>query len=188
MSTELDFELVEDSIDGGDEVTIETNEDTTASDSTESQSDSEENTISTKSKKSNFKKIAKLNKALKAENKRLREAQSEAQDDDDEDFDDEDTSTADNFDRTEFRFFTLENPEAKEFSDAIEEIVTVNPNMSFDDALTLVKAKQPRTSSSSNDFGTTSANTKVRKRLNDLTSDEALTLSPAKYLEWSRAK
>ena len=186
MSNELDFELIEDSTDGWDEVIIETNEGTAASDSSESKTDSEENTSSTKSKKSNFKKLSKLNKALKAENKKLRE-QANKDIDDDDDYDDDDDEASE-FDRTEFRFFSIENPEAKDFSTEIEDIVSDNPNMTFEDALTLAKAKRPKTSTSSDNFNTTSANTKVRKRMADLTRDEALKLPNNKYLEWARLK
>ncbi len=181
-----DFELIEDSTDGAsDEVTIETE---WIDDSANAEKvDEVPNTTSTKSKKSNFKKLSKLNKALKAENKKLREQAERNNNDDDDDYDFEEDEAGE-FDRTEFRFFTIENPEAKDFSEDIEAIVTDNPNMSFEDALLFAKAKRPKTSTSSNDFNTTSANTKVRKKLADLSRDEALKLDNTKYLEWARLK
>lgn len=182
---ELEIELVDDSTDEGDD-TDDSNEETLSSDSDESESGDEENTSSTKSKKSNWKKLAKLNKALLAENKRLRAEKSKSDEDEDEDFDDEDEDLG-TFDKTEFRFFTIENPEAKQFAKEIEKIVTNHPNMSFEDALLLVKAKQPKTSVSSTDFGTKSANTKVRKTISQITPEEALKLPPEQYLKWARA-
>ena len=189
MSEELDFELVEDTVDGQAEATIETDESTT--DSANAEEGSEENTdTSTKGKKSNWKKMSKINKGLKAENAELRKklnALNANESDDDWDYDDDDVESFE-FDRTEFRFFTIENPEAKEYKAQMEEVLSDYPNMSFDDALALVKAKTPQESTSSTDFSSKWSNVKVRKRLEDLTEDEALKLDNKKYLEYQRIK
>jgi len=188
MSNELDFVLVDDTTDGLEETTTEATEGTTASEEY-SKTDSEENTTSTKDKKSNWKKMAKTLKALRAENAELRKAQAKkavANDDDDEDYDFDDDEIG--FDKTEFRFFTIENPEAKEYKDQMEATLNKYPDMSFEDALALVKAKIPQESSSSNDFSSKSSNVKVRKKLADLTDEEALKLPNDKFLEHQRLK
>lgn len=189
MSEELDFELVDDSVDGQEEVTVESDEETTSSDD-KSEKGSEDNTTSAKSNKSNFKKISKLNKALLAENKKLKAkmAQKAKAEESQDDFEDLEEDGAEGFDKTEFRFFVLENPEAKEFAQDIEEIMDEYPNMDFKDALALAKAKKPTESKDSDDFTTKSVNTKVRKRLGDLTQEEALKLPTKQYLEYQRLK
>ena len=173
---ELDFELIDESSDQ-DETTIETNEDSTSSDD-ESETGSEENTSSTKSKKSNWKKMS---KAMKAKDKQIADLQAkldgQSSDDDDDDGDYELDEVEGGFDKTEFRFFVIENPEAREYSKELEVAVNKYPDMSFEDALTFVKAKTPQESTSSNDFSSKSSNVKVRKRLADLTEEEALKLS-----------
>jgi len=189
--SELDFELIEDSADQ-DDSTVETNEETTPSVKTKEVV--EENTTSTK--KSNWKKISKINKGLKSENSKLLEKikeleASKVEDTDDdfddvEDFDDEDTD--DDFDKNEFRWFINDNPEAKDFQEQIRSMLDKYPSMSFEDAFDLVKAKTPRESTSSNDFSTKSSNVKVRKKLADLTDEEALQLPNTKYLEYQRLK
>ena len=189
--SELDFELIEDSADQ-DDSTVETNEETTPSVKTKEVV--EENTTSTK--KSNWKKISKINKGLKSENSKLLEKikeleASKVEDTDDdfddvEDFDDEDTD--DDFDKNEFRWFINDNPEAKDFQEQIRSMLDKYPSMSFEDAFDLVKAKTPRESTSSNDFSTKSSNVKVRKKLADLTDEEALQLPNSKYLEYQRLK
>jgi len=184
---ELDFELIDESSDQ-DDSTIETNEETTFSDD-ESKTGSEDNTSSTNGKKSNWKKMSKAMKAKDQEIADLR-AQLEWNSSDKDDDDDWDYEFNDEggFDKTEFRFFTIENPEAKEYSRELEAILNQYSDMSFEDALTLAKAKKPTESTSSNDFSSRSSNVKVRKRLADLTEDEALKLDWKKYLEYNRLK
>ena len=184
MSEELDFELIDDSADQ-DDSTTETNESTTDSEE-DSKASSEDNTASTKGKKSNWKKMSKMLKALKSENEELKKSQktTKVDDTDDEEFDFDDDSVG--FDKTEFRFFTIENPEAKEHQAEMEKTLEKYSDMSFEDALALVKAKIPKESKSSNDFSSKSTNVKVRKKLADLSDDEAVKLSPAKFLEHQR--
>jgi len=184
---ELDFELIDDSADQEDS-TVETNEETTTSED-DSKASSEGNTTSTKSKKSNWKKMS---KAMKQKDQQIADLKAQLassdslDDDDDDDYDfDDDTS---GFDKTEFRFFTIENPEAKEYRNELESTLGKYPDMSFEDALTLVKAKKPKESSSSTSFSSKSSNVKVRKRLADLTEEEALKLDWKKYLEYNRLK
>lgn len=187
MWDDLDFELIDDADDGQDTIEVETKEWTDDSDSDESKQDSEDNTTSAKRNKSNFKKISKLNKALMAENKKLRaEKAKQAKAKQEDDFEDLEYDDVEVFDKTEFRFFLIENPEAKEYSGEIKDIMSANPTLDLDDALALAKAKKPKESTSSNDFNTKSVNTKVRKKLSDLTEEEALQLSPKKFLEYQR--
>ena len=190
MSNELDFELIDDSSDQWEQAEVETNEWSNDSDSQESKQDTEENTASTaKSNKSNWKKINKLNKALIAENAKLK-AEAEKAKSKPTQFDEFDDLEEDDIiiDKNELRFFLIENPEAKEFKNEIENIVNDYPNLSLDDALALAKAKKPKQSTSSDDFNTKSVNTKVRKRLEDLTEEEALKLDSTKYLQYMRLK
>lgn len=186
MSEELDFELIDESADQ-DESTTETSEETTTSEE-DSKSSSEEDTSSTKSKKSNWKKMSKTIKDLRAENEALKKAKvTKTEDVDDEeeyDFDEEEGG----FDKTEFRFFTIENPEAKEHQKQMESLLEKYPNMSFEDALTFVKAQTPQESTSSKDFSSKWSNVKVRKKLADLTEEEALKLPNSKYLEYQKLK
>lgn len=189
MSEELDFELVEDSDDGQDESTNQANEDTTASDD-KSKDSSEGNTTSAKSKKSNWKKMS---KAMKEKDKKIaslesRLAKLESSSNDSDDDYEEEIDLEDNFDKNEFRFFLIENPEAKDYKNELQNQLDKYPDMSFEDALALVKAKTPKPSESSKDFSLKWSNVKVRKRLEDLTEDEALKLSNDKYLEWNRLK
>ena len=186
---ELWFELVDES-----DETVETkennNEEIDTSDDKSKEND-ERNTSSTaKSNKSNWKKINKLNKALIAENSRLKDEAEKAKlkpvtpINEFDDLDDDEPI----FDKTAFRFFIIENPDAKDYRDDIENIMTYNPTLSLEDAFALAKAKKPKQSQSSDDFNTKSVNTKVRKRLEDLTEEEALKLDGTKYLQYMRAK
>lgn len=186
---ELGFELIDENDDSTD-INNNSDEWTNDSDSQESKQNSEDDTTSNaKSNKSNWKKVNKLNKALIAENKRLKALADKAKSKPAEadEFDDlEDDEPA--FDKTEFRFFLIENPEAKEYSAEIEATINDYPNLTLEDALALAKAKKPKESTSSDDFNTKSVNTKVRKRLSDLTDEEALKLDGKKYLEYMRLK
>jgi len=183
--SELDFELIDESADQ-DETIVETNEEESST-STKVKNEDEENTSSTKGKKSNWKKMS---KAMKAKDKEIADLKAKLvnNDSDWEDEEDEFEDDSTGFDKTEFRFFTIENPEAKEYKNQMEATLDEYPNMSFEDALTLVKAKIPTESSSSNDFSSKSSNVKVRKKLADLTDEEALKLPNDKYLEYQRLK
>lgn len=180
---ELDFQLIDENDDSQSANENEV-EETSNSDDKSKKEEATDTSPARKSNKSNFKKINKLNKALIAENKRLKEKLSTTKTSSD-DFDDDDDDDI-SFDRNEFRFFLIENPEAKEYSKEIENTINLYPNLSFEDALALAKAKQPKKSQSSDDFSTKSVNTKVRKRLSELTEEEALKLDNSKYLEWAR--
>ena len=183
--SELDFELIDESADQDDSI-IETNEEDASTSAKAKNEDEDKNTTSTKSKKSNWKK---MQKASKAKDKRIADleaklAKQDSQSDKEEfEFEDED-----GFDKTEFRFFIIENPEAKDYKDELMSTLEKYPSMSFNDALTLVKAKTPKESTSSNDFSSKWSNIKVRKRLADLTEEEALKLPNGKYLEYQRLK
>jgi hypothetical protein len=71
----------------------------------------------------------------------------------------------------------LENPDAIEFKKEMKSESEKYPNLSLDDLLTLVKAKKPTESKSSKDFSSKSSNTKARKKITDLTEEEATKLS-----------
>jgi len=183
--SELDFELIDESTDQ-DETTTETNEEST--NSAKAKDVEGEDTLPAKSNKSNFRKMSKLNKALLAENKKLKANADKAKSkpvmvDEFEDLDDEPL-----FDKNEFRWFLNDNPDAKDLSSEIEETILNNPTLDFQDAYAIAKANKPKESVSTNDFNTKSVNTKVRKRLGDLTPDEALKLDGWKYLEYMRLK
>ena len=186
---DLDFELIDDSSDQWENLENENQEEQIDTSDDKSKKSDEQNTGSTKSNKSNWKKINKLNKALLAENARLKDEAKKAKSkpvtpDEFDDLDDDEPI----FDKTEFRFFIIENPDAKDYKNDIENIMTYNPTLSLEDAFALAKAKKPKQSQSSDDFNTKSVNTKVRKRLEDLTEEEALKLDGTKYLQYMRAK
>lgn len=117
----------------------------------------EDNSHSEKKNQSNFKKLAKKAKLvpkLQAENERLRAALAKKgtgeSDDSDEDFDtdeeDEDFGE-DHFTNTDSRMFFIENPEAKQYREEMEELLDENPkrkNLPLDDLFYLAKARFPK--------------------------------------------
>lgn len=182
---DLDFELIEDDDIIDDDIEIETDEEATPSGKTKEGSG--EDTTPAKGKKkntSNFKKLAKINKALKEENRLLREGKSKVDPTEPEDDDDEPYVSS-----TEMRLFIVENPEAKEYKEAIETIIEESKGtLWFERAFTLAKAEKPKESEDEDDFKTKWSNVKVKKRLIDLTEEEALKLPNNKYLEYQRKK
>lgn len=185
---ELDFELVDDTEEVEIEQEEETKEDTTASDE-ESKTDSEEDTTS--SKKSNWKRMSKVNKWLKSENASLKQriAELEKGQGKQEDIDDEeDIDDGNSYDELDLRLFLIENSEAKDHKKGIIEALDKYPNMSFDDALDFAKAKTPKQSHSSTDFSSKGTMVKTKKKLSQLTEEEALKLDGATYLKWARSK
>lgn len=88
---------------------------------------------------------------------------------------------------SELRLFVLENPEAKEFKDAIAETKAKFPSMSLEEALAFAKATAPKESTSRTDFDVR-GKTKP-KDVSSLTEEEAIEqLSPSDYLKYLRNK
>lgn len=146
----------------------------------------DENTTSNKSKKpnnkSNFKRLAKQNKELKA-----RLAEYEWSNDDDSDDDSDNNGETSSINEAKFVRYLLKNPDAVAMEEEIVE--TLNKfwnNMSYEEAFTFVKANN-QTSQSHTDF---SSKTKtIPKKLSTLTEEEALKhfkWNDAWYLDWQR--
>lgn len=181
---DLDFELIEDDDIVEDEVEVKTDEEATPSDKTKEGSGEDTTPAKWKKNKSNWKKAAKKIQALTEENRKLREWRWSLDDDDDDDDDGETYVSS-----TEMRLFVVENPEAKEYKDEIESIIEESKGiLSFERAFTLAKAERPQESQDEDDFKTKWSNVKVKKRLVDLTEEEALRLPNNKYLEYQRKK
>ena len=191
---ELDFEIIEDNAEVQVDNDIETNEEIIPSDD-ESKDDNGEDTSPAKSKKSNWKKMVASNKKkdkrisdleakLSKEYKKPKKSEIyEYEYKDDGDLEDEIS-----YDKTEFRFFLVEEEWARNYRKDMEDVLQKYPNMPFQDALDFAKAKTPPESKSSNNFSTKWSNTKVRKRMSDITEDEALQLPSDKYLKYQKKK
>lgn len=182
---DLDFELIDDT--NIDEIEVDTDEAAPASAKAEDGEGDDTTPAKGKRKKnsSNWKKVTKTNKALINENKRLRKLAGVDEADEDED---EDADEA-YFSSTDLRLFVVENPESKEYKDDIAAIIEDSKGtLSFDRAFALAKAERPPESEDEDDFKTKGSNVKVKKRLEDLTEEEALKLPNNKYLEYQRKK
>jgi len=133
----------------------------------------EDNTPSSKSKKSNWKK---LSNELKAARKKIAELEAwDTDTDDDEDEDDEDEEI--DIDENKLTRFFMKNRDAIEYEDWIIDTLKQFPNMSFEQALTFTKANNS-TSTSNKIFSTKSV--KQTKKLSELTEEQAL-----KHYKWN---
>lgn len=160
QNEELDFELDE-TLDGEQEDNQDTNE--YEDNSNDLWGDEE---TPKKKNPSNWKKMSQKLKELEAENKKLKQ------------------TTSSNID--ELRLFFLENPEAKQYKDKIIELAGQDKykSLDYDELLDLAKLRTPQPSQDSEDFSLKSTTWKTKKRLEDLTEEEALKLPNDKYLEW----
>jgi len=163
-------------------------EDTTASDD-KSESSREETTTSDmqKKNKSNFKKLSDLNKE---KDRRIAELESKLSEKPDEVEDDSvDDSTTD-YDRVDFLEFITDTPWAWEIKNQIKEALDEYPWISFEKAFAYAKAQLPEESQSYKMFNTKSVNAPKKKKLTELTHEEAWTmkLSAEQYDTWANAQ
>lgn len=90
-------------------------------------------------------------------------------------------------DNTEFRLFLVENPEAVEYKAELKEMMS-NPKytaLDLDEMLDFVKVKFPK-SQDKEDFDLKSKQTIAKKKLTELTNEEAIQLDNKSYLEYMR--
>jgi hypothetical protein len=116
----------------------------------------EDNSLGEKKNQSNFKKLAKSNKQKDREIERLRAElakrstgkSDDGDDEDDSDFDDEDdTDSSEVLTGSDARFFFIENPEAKQYREEMEELLDDNPKrkaLSLEDLYLLAKTRFPK--------------------------------------------
>jgi len=167
--------------------------DESTNDSGENQDVSEEdNSLSDEKKNtSNFKK---LSKAKKDAEKRAAEAEKRAEEaerrlanlDSEEDPLEEPVGSEPKGD-LEKRLFFIENPEAKEYADAIEDELLEYPWLSYEKALALAKANNPKSESTQGIVAGKPRRT-VRKKITDLSETEAQSLNNADYLKYLRSQ
>ena len=172
---ELDIEIVDDL---NWEETIEIEDESTDDSDNKSKNSDEDNTLSSKSKKSNWKKMSQELKKLRAE-----KAAWQWEDDIDEDEIEDSQSTVD---ENKLTRFLMKNNEALEYEDSIVETLLEFPNMSFEQAFTFAKANNSE-STTSKSFTTKSV--KQVKKVSDLTDDQALKhfkWNAAWFLDWQR--
>lgn len=85
--------------------------------------------------------------------------------------------------------FVMDNPEAKQYKNDIKETLSKFPQMTMEEAYRYVKASQPERSVSKNDYDLRNTQIPKRKRLEDLTEDEAYDsniTTKAQLLQWLR--
>lgn len=128
---------------------------------------------------SNFKKLSKAYRKTTSELKKYKKMVEKLQK----------TDNGDEFDELnddlEMRLYFIENPEAKEHKEAVVDILDKYPNMSKEDALTLAKARSPKKSDDVNDFDLSSAVRTGKKKIEDLSEEEALKLDMNEYKKWA---
>lgn len=88
-------------------------------------------------------------------------------------------------DTTELRLFLVENPEAKEYKEGIQEALNEFPNISLEKAYAYAKVNTPK-SQDKEDFNLKNRTVEQKKKLEDLSDDEALKLDNKSYLEYMR--
>jgi len=190
MSETQNFELE----DGTEIIVDDTTVDVDLDDSGESTDDSvletkdseeDDNQSSEKGKaKSNWKKLLQKNKD---QARRIQELEASSSDDNSEDVKPKDNKSVDTNTKLEVMEFVLDNPDAKEYK---SEILKVMETYAIDDvnkAFTFAKAENPQ-SDTKNDFSLKSEGLKKKKRVSDLTEEEAVQLPNHLYLQWDRAQ
>jgi len=124
---------------------------------------------------SNFKKLSKALKGATATIKELEDKLASY---------DEKVSTP-KIDTTELRLFLIETPEAKDYKDVIQETLSKYPDMTLEDAYAFAKTKAPK-SQDKDDFNLKNRVAQTKKKLEDLSPEEALKLDNKSYLEYMR--
>jgi hypothetical protein len=127
-------------------------------------------------KKSNWKAMSKLVKALRKENAELKSGKSE-------DSSEESVSV----DKADLALFFVENPDAREHKAAVLKAMKEYPGVTLEKAWKFVRNTEPKESQTkkSVDVRPTAAN--PGKDISKLSPEEALKLSNSQYLKWARA-
>lgn len=127
-------------------------------------------------KKSNWKAMSKLVKALRKENAELKSRQSEDSSEDPV-----------SVDKSDLALFFVENPDAKDYKAAVLKAMKDYEGITLEKAWKFVRATEPKESQSKKtvDVRPTAAN--PGKDLSKLSPEEALKLSNSQYLKWARA-
>lgn len=126
-------------------------------------------------KKSNWKAMSKLIKALRKEKAELEEKLSK-----------DSSEEAVSVDKSDLALFLVENPDAKEYKAAVLKAVK-EYGISLDKAWQFVKATSPKPSESKQDMSVRFTAVNPPKDLSKLPESEALKLSNSQYLKWARA-
>ena len=168
------------------------NEETTPSDD-ESKVEGEETTPSDTPKaknKSNFKKIL---KASKAKDKRIADLEAKIADNkgnEEEEENEDNDSDEPLYDRVDLLEFITDTPWAWELKNQIKETLDEFPWISFEKALAYAKSQWPMESKSHTMFNTKSVKVSKKKKLTELTIEEAwnANLNSEQYDIWSKAQ
>lgn len=166
------------------EVELETNETVEDNETEETQ---DEDTA--KKNKSNWKKVSE--KAKKAEMLEKRVAELEASL---EEWESTNPDIAESkkemkrVERLEQEIFLARNPDAEEHLDEINSLTSKYSGMDRKDAWEFLKAKMPKESTSKTEFSTKSAPVNTKKKLEDISEEEALKLDKAQYSKWAEKK
>ena len=191
-TTQLDIDIT---ANPNDEVITIPNEETTTSDE-QSQDVGEETTTSDpqtpKKNKSNFKKLASANKKKDKQIAELEAKLAEGWGDiefEDDSIDDNDSDEL-SYDRVDLLEFLTDTPWAWELKNEMKEALDEFPWISFDKALAYAKAQIPQESRSHTMFNAKSSVTPTKKKLTELTSEEAgkSNLTPRQYDTWANAQ
>lgn len=179
----------------GVEVELDTQETTEQDEATENASqDEEEDTTSWQKNKSNWKKMAETKKALEKDLKEAREelirvkewANSLYENEEEKPFNKkEEVISEDKISKLEKKIFLSDNKEAKEYLEDIE-AVQAKYWMDLEDAWAFVKAKLPPESKTKKDFDLGQKSAPVKKKLADISPEEALKLPREQQREWRK--
>lgn len=166
------------------EVELETNETVENNETEETQ---EEDTA--KKNKSNWAKVSAEAKEAKRLRKELEEAKAQL-----EEWESTNPDIAESkkelkrVERLEQEIFLARNPDAEEHLDEINALTVKYSGMDRKDAWEFLKAKMPKESTSKTDFSTKSAPVANKKKLEDITEEEAIKLDKAQYAKWAEKK
>jgi hypothetical protein len=127
-------------------------------------------------KKSNWKAMSKLVKALRKENAELKSGKSE-----------DSSEGTGSVDKADLALFFVENPDAREHKAAVLKAMKDYDGITLEKAWKFVRAVEPKESQTkkSVDFRPTAAN--PGKDISKLSPEEALKLPNSQYLKWARA-
>lgn len=165
------------------EETLETNETVETNETEETQEET------AKKNKSNWAKVsaeAKEAKRLKAE---LAEAKAQL-----EEWESTNPEVAESkkdskrMERIEQELFLARNPDAEKHLDEIRNLTEKYKGMDQKDAWDLLKARIPKESESKTDFSAKSITVSPKKKLEDITEEEALKLPKDQYSKWAEKK
>jgi hypothetical protein len=131
-------------------------------------------------KKKNTSNFKKLNKALKGAMATIKELEAKL-----EGNTEEKPKGKESVSEYELRLFVLENPEARDYKEDIQNTLARYPDMSIEEALAFAKVKNP-VSKDKKDIDLKNKQAKQKKALTELSPDEALQLDNKSYLEYMR--